>query len=395
MSKPQRTAAIVGVGASSFYRRGRSLPKTSIELAGIAVLEALDDAGLSVSDVDGFALFAGGIDVSMLAYTLGIPEIRFTASVTGGGGGSAGSIGLACDAIASDSANVVVSVMAMQQAEYRLGRTELSGGSGPYALRHTSDKDFTLPFGMLSPGQKFAMVITRHMHLYGTNRTHFAEIVIGTRNNAISRPGALMKGEITLDDYFAARMISDPLCLLDFCLESDGAVAVITTSEDRAKDLRSKPIKVLAAETGGIGTYGHSVGWMTTPDDYFATSFHRSVAKRLFASAELTPDDIDVAEFYDHFSPMVLLQLEDYGFCPVGESGPYVADGNVRWPDGALPVNTHGGNLSEAYIMGMTHIKEAVEQLRGTAVNQVPGATTALVTGGPAALPVSAIILGS
>jgi acetyl-CoA acetyltransferase len=109
--------------------------------------------------------------------------------------------------------------------------------------------------------------------------------------------------------------------------------------------------------------------------------------------AGMGPADVDVALLYDHFTPMVLMQLEDYGFCPVGESGPFVADGNIRWPSGSLPVNTHGGNLSEAYIIGMTHVKEAVEQLRGSALNQVDGAEVALVTGGPASIPTSALLL--
>jgi acetyl-CoA acetyltransferase len=129
------------------------------------------------------------------------------------------------------------------------------------------------------------------------------------------------------------------------------------------------------------------------PDDEYASSGHRRVAKRLYQMAGLGPGDVDVALLYDHFSPMVLMQLEDYGFCPVGESGPFVADGNIRYKGGTIPVNTHGGNLSEAYIIGMTHVREGVEQLRGTAVNQVPGAEVVLVTGGPAALPVSSLIL--
>ena len=129
------------------------------------------------------------------------------------------------------------------------------------------------------------------------------------------------------------------------------------------------------------------------PDEYFASSGHRPVAKRLYEMAGVTPADVDVALLYDHFTPMVIMQLEDYGFCGIGEGGPFVADGNIRWPDGSLPVNTHGGNLSEAYIIGMTHVKEAVEQLRGTAVNQVDGAEVALVTGGPASIPVSSLLL--
>ena len=129
------------------------------------------------------------------------------------------------------------------------------------------------------------------------------------------------------------------------------------------------------------------------PDDEFASSGHRPVAQRMWEMAGLGPSDVDVALLYDHFSPMVLLQLEDYGFCGIGESGPFVESGNIRWPNGSLPVNTHGGNLSEAYIIGMTHVREAVEQIRGTAVNQVEGCEVALATGGPASLPVSGLLL--
>ena len=145
---------------------------------------------------------------------------------------------------------------------------------------------------------------------------------------------------------------------------------------------------ILASAHGGIGRWGPAIfNYFQMPDEDFASSGHRPVAKRLYEMAGVGPHDVDVALLYDHFSPMVIMQLEDYGFCPIGEGGPFVADGNIRWPTGTIPVNTHGGNLSEAYIIGMTHVREAVEQLRGTAVNQVEGAEIALVTGGPPALP--------
>ena len=189
-------------------------------------------------------------------------------------------------------------------------------------------------------------------------------------------------------------MISDPLCLFDYTQESDGAVAVITTSADRAKDLRQPPVYILSSAHGGSGRWGPAIfRYFQAPDDEFASSGHRPVAKRLYEMAGVTPADVDVALLYDHFSPLVIMQLEDYGFCPIGEGGPFVAEGNIRWPTGTIPVNTHGGNLSEAYIIGMTHVREAVEQIRGTAVNQVDGAEIALVTGGPAALPVSGTLL--
>ena len=159
------------------------------------------------------------------------------------------------------------------------------------------------------------------MHLYGTKREHFAEVAISTRENARRRDTSLMRDELTLDDYFDARMISDPLCLFDFCLECDGAVAVVTTTAERAQDLRHPPAYVRASANGGDGRWGQAITWMGMPDEYFASSGHRPVAKRLYEMAGLGPDDVDVALIYDHFTPMVLMQLEDYGFCGIGEGG--------------------------------------------------------------------------
>ena len=202
-----------------------------------------------------------------------------------------------------------------------------------------------------------------------------------------------MRDPLTREQYFDARMISEPFCLYDYCMECDGAVAVITTTPERAGTCANRPCTSWAPAHGGAGRWGQAITWMGMPDEYFTSSGHRPIAKRVYEMAGVGPDDVDVALLYDHFTGMVLLQLEDYGFCGIGESGPFVADGNIRWPDGGLPVNTHGGNLSEAYIIGMTHVKEAVEQLRGTAVNQVADAEIALVTGGPASIPVSGLLL--
>jgi acetyl-CoA acetyltransferase len=387
--------AIVGVGATPYYRRGESVPQTSMELAGKAVIAALDDAGLTVNDLDGFALYSMGFDTSLFAQWLGVPDVKFTAMLTGGGGGAAGSVGLASAGVVAGMADVVVSVMTLQQAASRFGASFAPRGKpgAVYSAPPSPEGNFIQPSGLMGPGQMFAVLAQRHMHLYGTKREHLAEVAISTRANAVRRPTALMREPLTLDMYFDARMISDPLCLYDFCLECDGAVAVVTTSAERARDLRHPPVYVTASTHGGHGRWGQAITWMGMPDEYFASSGHRPVAQRLWEMAGMQPSDVDVALLYDHFSPMVLMQLEDYGFCGIGESGPFVADGNIRWPDGSLPVNTHGGNLSEAYIIGMTHVKEAVEQLRGSAVNQVEGAQVALATGGPASIPTSALLL--
>lgn len=393
MTRPA-DVAVVGVGATPYYRRGESWPQTITELAGKAILAACEDAGISVSQLDGFAYYSNAgagygesMDTASFMETLGIDEVTFSASLTSGGGGSAGAVGLARAAILAGDATYVVTVMALQQAKQRLG--SVFG-----AVPSTPENSFLQPSGLVGPGHLMSVLTRRHMHNYGTRREAFAEIAISTRENALNRETALKRTPITLDDYFGARMIADPLCLFDFCLETDGAVAVVTTSLDRARDLRQKPVPVLAAAHGGHRDWGRAFGWMGMPDETFASSGHAPIAKRLYAKAGLGPSDVDVALLYDHFTPMVLMQLEDYGFCAKGEGGAFVESGAIRYKGGGIPVNTHGGQLSEAYIIGMTHIKEAVEQMRGEAVNQVAGAEVALVTGGPAALPVSGLILG-
>jgi acetyl-CoA acetyltransferase len=384
--------AIAGLGATPYWHRGGSTPRTSIELAGTAILAAVEDAGCRVEDIDGFAYFAGGLDTALLVQTLGVPEVRFTATVTGSGGGSAAALGLAAAAVSSGLARTVVSVVSMRQAgSQRMGRYYAKDSA--YSGHRAAEQDFYLPSGLSSPGQMFALLAARHMHEYGTTRQAFAEVAISSRRNASTRPTALRREPLTEDEYFSAKMLSDPLCRYDFCLESDGAIAVITTSIEHARDLRQTPIQIVASAQGGSGRWGKAIEWMGMPEDIFASSGHRSVARTLYQRAGIAATDIDVALLFDHFTPMVIMQLEDYGFCEIGQGGDFVLAGHARWPDGSIPVNTHGGNLSEAYLLGMTHIREAVEQLRGTAVNQVEDAELALVTGGPAYIPVSSVVL--
>lgn len=394
MSNPlYRKVAIVGVGATPYYRRGESQPQSITELAGKAILAAAQDAGISVKDIDGFAHYSAAgsghnnfADTNLIMEALGIPEIGFTATLTMGGGGSAASIGLAGAAILAGDANYVVSLMALQQGTNRFGVVLA-------AKPPTPESSFVQPAGMVGPGHAMAIMARRHMHKYGTRREAFAEIAITHRNHAMVRPTALQKKPLTLDAYMSARMIADPLCLYDYCLETDGAVAVITTSAERARDLRQTPVYLMGSVHGGRREWGRAFAWMNMPDEIFTSAGNRSIARKLYDKAGVAPGDIDVALLYDHFSPLVMMQLEDYGFCQVGEGGPFVESGATRM-DGVIPVNPHGGNLSEGYVIGMTHVREAVEQLRGTAVNQVPNAELALVTGGPAPIPVSGIILG-
>ncbi|MFG1923371.1 thiolase [Cryptosporangium sp. NPDC048952] len=393
-----RDTAIVGVGATDYYKRGGSAGRSITELAGEAILAACADAGLSATDIDGFAFYSGagagyGDKMESVDFmeTLGIPEIGFSATLTNGGGGSAGAIGLARAAILAGDASVVVTVMALQQQKQRLGTVVASKPPTPAG-------SFVQPSGLAGPGHLMSVLARRHMHQYGTTREAFAEIAISTRQNALNRPKAIQKAPLTREEYFAGRMIAEPLCVYDFCLETEGAVAVLTTSIERARDLRQPPVPVVAVAHGGTREWGRGFSWFGMPDEVFASSGHKPIADRLYRQAGVTPQDIDVALIYDHFTPMVLMQIEDYGFCAKGEGGAFVESGAIRYdpkpPAGHIPVNTHGGQLSEAYVIGMTHILEGVEQMRGAAINQVAEAELALVTGGPASLPVSGLILG-
>ncbi|MDH3642108.1 MAG: thiolase [Gammaproteobacteria bacterium] len=377
--------AIVGIGSTPYYKRGRSEPQTLDELVCKSILAALDDAGLKPADVDGFAYFAGGFDTGLIMETLGIPEVRFSASLTGSGGGSAGCVGLASAAVVSGMAKTVVCVGANQQGTQRYGAITSSYPATP-------ENVFFATAGLVGPGHMFALLARRHMHLFGTTRDHFAEIALSARANAVNNPEAIMSAPMTREDYFDAPMIADPHCRYDFCLESDGAIAAIVTSADRAKDLRQPPAYVMASTHGGEQAWGRSIYWMNMPDEYFASSGHQSVARDMYETAGIAPKDVDCAQFYDHFTSQVIMQIEDYGFCPRGEGGPFVADGNIRI-DGSLPINTDGGQLSAGYVWGMTHVREAVEQVRGTAANQVPNAAIALATGGPSNLPISALLV--
>jgi acetyl-CoA acetyltransferase len=380
-------AAIVGIGATPYYRRGRSAPKTLLELAGEAILAALRDAALTVRDVDGFAFFAGGFDTPSLMEMLGIPEVTFTASITGYGGGSAGCIGLAASAIAAGDARTIICVGATQQERARFGNLASFSEATPQSA-------FYEPAGLVGPGHLFALLARRHMHEYGTTREHLAEVALAIREHAVGNPEAAMYGRpLTREAYFGASMIADPHCLFDFCLESDGAVAAVVTSVDRARDLPHTPVKVLSAVHGGAREWGRSIYWMNMPARTFASSGHEAIARHLYARAGIGPDDVDVAQLYDHFTSQLLMQLEDYGFCAKGEGGPFVASGAIA-RGGRLPVNTDGGQLSCGFVWGMTHVREAVLQLRHAATNQVANAEVALVSGGPSSLPVSGLLLG-
>ena len=378
-------AAIAGSGATPMYFRGESAPQTIYELIGKAVMAAVADAGLTLDEVDGLAFFAFGFDTGLVIENLGLKNVTFAACVSGFGGGMAGILDLAAMGIETGRAKNIVCIGATQQIGRRLGQAIGTFATSP-------DNVFHRIAGLSGPGQALALQARRHMHRYGTRREAFGEVVMASRAAASTRETAFRRKPLTLGEYMASPMLADPLCRLDFCLETDGALAFVVTSSERAADMPQPPVYITGSAQVGCADWGRAFFWLGQPEDSFVSAGGVPVAKRLYESTGLGPSDIDVALIYDHFSPLVIMQLEDFGFCQRGEGGPFVESGAIRL-NGSIPVNPHGGHLSDAYVVGMTHVREAVEQLRGVAINQVAGAKTALVTGGPAPTPMTATIL--
>ena len=399
-------ACIVGVGETPYAKWG-ALDASEYALAVQAVLAALDDAGISPAEVDGLASFAEDRnDATFMAADLGIDELRYaTMSWLPGGGGACAAVANAATAVERGQAEVVVVYRSLCQGQFRrFGGGARHGPSprtndppAPRKARSLLDAHvgFTMPFGMFGPPIAYAMVLQRHMHRFGTTEEHLAAVALTTRAHAARNPRAVMgQRPMTMDDYRQARMVSEPFRLFDCCLESDGACAVVVTTAERARDLRRPLVEVVAGAQGTLGRFGHGqYSNASMPDDDYTSAGARSVARRLWDRAGLGPTDIDVAQIYDHFSGLVLLSLEDFGFCERGEGGPFAASGALAWPHGALPTNTHGGSLSEAYIHGLNHVVEGVRQLRGESTCQVARAETCLVTSA-AGVPTSAVVLG-
>jgi acetyl-CoA acetyltransferase len=378
-------SSIVGVGHTEYSKdSGRS----ELKLACEAISAAIADAGLKPTDIDGITKYTmDNNDPVDIARSLGMPELRFFAEVAyGGGGGPLGTILLAAMAVVTGQAKAVVAFRAMNE---RSGRGTPRFGQASDAPGAAGAYSYLSPYGLFSPAQMVALAARRHMHLFGTQSKHFGEIAVACRHHANHNPNAVMYGrEMSLEDHQNSRMIADPLRLFDCCLETDGAAAVVVTTKDRARDLKHKPVDIAA---GGLGGGGWNHRFMVK--DVEAPSSEATViAKHLFKDAGISHDDIDVLFIYDHFTPLVLMAIEDYGFCEKGEGKDFVSDGRLQWPHGDLPLNTSGGNLSEGYLHGMQNTIEAVRQLRGVARCQVKDAEHAFVSAGNA-VPTSAMIL--
>ncbi|WP_433253888.1 thiolase C-terminal domain-containing protein [Streptosporangium sp. CA-135522] len=362
--------AVAGVG---YTRLSKDSGVSTLTLACEAVLAALEDAGLTADDVDGIATHRVGDSAapSVVGPALGIHRPAWHLDQFGGGSVSHSVVGQAALAVAAGVAETVVCYRAINaRSEFRMGGT----GRG---LPVSPEVQYQAPYGYFAPPQQYAMFARAHMEKYGTRPEHFGRLAVTQRANAVKNPRALMRAPITLDDYLNSRWIAEPFRLLDCCLETDGACALVITGADRARDLRRPPVLISAAAWGGGDSFLSGGGTDVT------VTAAAELAPRLYRQAGVGPAEIDVAEIYDCFTYSVIVQLEDYGFCAKGEGGPYVASGATAL-GGELPVNTHGGFLSEGYVHGVNHIAEAVSQLRGDAGDrQVDGAEVALSTAQP------------
>jgi len=373
--------AVVGIGQTAF---GKGVEDTELSLACQAIASALDDAGIAASEVDGVASFTMEPNREVeVARSVGLGDITFFAQVGYGGGAGCGVVGTAAMAVATGQCTTAVAWRARKRA---------AKGSRPWAQAQARIADswqWTRPFGIIRPVDEIAMLTRRYMHEYGGTREHLANVAIAFRKHAARNPASTMGHKpLTRDDYMNARWISEPLCLFDNCLETDGALAVVITSAERARDLQHPPAYI-HAYAQGLPPQHQTMTNYFTDDPLRGPAW--TAARRMWEMADVTPADVKVAQLYDAFSPLIILSLEGYGFCARGEGGPFTDGGNIEWPDGRLPVNTAGGGMSEAYVHGFNLVLEGVRQIRGTSTAQVDGADVSLVTSGEG-VPTSAIV---
>lgn len=380
-------AAIVGIGATEFSKdSGRS----ELALTAECVKKALDDAGLRPSDVDGLVTFTIDQNEEVdVARAVGCDDVMFYSRVPYGGGAATGTLLQASVAVATGVAETVVCYRALNG---RSGQRYSSGVSGNLITGSAIHYGYYMPFGLLTPASWVAMFTRRYMHVTGCTQDALFEVAQSAREYAVNNPAAFFhQRPLSRQEYDAGKLICDPLRLYDCCQETDGGCAVVVTTPERAKDLRQPAVAI------------RGVANCLAKDQEEMTSFYRPEIARIpemdvaaaaaYAQCGLSAKDIDAAVIYDAFTPIVLMQLESWGFCKYGEAADFVGAGNLR-AGGRLPTNTHGGQLSEAYVHGVNGIVEAVRLVRGTSVNQPKKSVRhALVTSG-VGVPTGGAILG-
>jgi acetyl-CoA acetyltransferase len=372
-------AAIVGIGETAFAKR---LEPSEKRLALEAILAALDDAGIEASEVDGLASYTlETTDEVEIAKNLGAGDVTFFTQVGYGGGAGPACVGQLALALAAGQCRVGVAWRARKRGS---GGRPWAGAQAP-----SVPGTWTRPYGLLRPVDEIALLTRRYMHEFGATRDHLANVALAARGMANRNPRAMMHDRpLTREEYLGARWISEPLCLFDNCLESDGALACVLVPAARARDCAQPPVWVHAFAQG-LPRQSHTMVNYWSDDPLTGPAW--VCARQLWRGVDFGPQDVDVAQIYDAFTPLVPLSLEGYGFCAKGEGAAFTEGGALEL-GGRLPINTSGGGLSEAYVHGFNLVNEGVRQLRGTSTSPVPGAETCLVTGGEG-VPTSALLL--
>ena len=373
-------AAIVGIGETEFARK---LAPSETSLALEAILAALEDAGIDPAEVDGFASYSmETTDEVEVARNIGAGEVTFFSQVGYGGGAGPACVGQLAMAIALGQCRVGVVWRSRKRGS---GKRIWSDTS----VEFSTPAAWTRPWGLIRPVDEIALLARRYMHEFGATRDHFANVALAFRKMANRNPRATFFDKpLSREEYENARWISEPLCLYDNCLESDGALACVLVSAERARDCRKAPVYVHAFAQG-ITRQAHTMTNYWGEDPLRGPAW--ACAEQLYGASDIGPSEIDVAQIYDAFSPLVPLSLEGYRFCERGEGAAFTEDSGLEI-GGRLPTNTSGGGLSEAYVHGFNLINEGVRQLRGESCSPVEGAETCLVTGGEG-VPTSALIL--
>ena len=365
-------AIIAGIGQTEFSKAsGRS----ELQLAAEAGLAAIADAGMTPADIDGMVTFTlDSNDELLLMRCLGIPELRYWSRTPHGGAGAHTTVQHASLAVRGGAAKAVLVYRAFNE---RSGRR-----FGQPNQRVTPPGwNAYLPFGLDTPAKSYALEFQRYMHRYGVTNEDFGHYTVIARRHAATNPRAWFHDRpITIDDHQQSRWVVEPvLRKLDCCQESDGGVAIVVTTADRAADLPSPAARVAAIADGHL--VNGSVMFNYYHDDLSRFPEAEFLGRQLYAAAGVRPEEIDTAMLYENFSPIVFLQLEALGFCGPGEARDFILEGNIGL-DGRLPVNPHGGLLGEAYIHGLNNILEGVRQIRGTAANQIADVHNVMIAGG-------------
>ncbi len=371
--------AIVGVGQTQYTKNSG---RDELDLACEAIQNAVDDAGLKMSDIDGFDTFIlDRLALPMLVNALGIPDVSFSGEVSGGGGAGCAVAMHAAAAVATGQANYVCVYRSLNEASgHRYGRGDDFIEYMPVAL--TPNYAYTWPLGFVTPLGWAGVWGKRWMHEFGITREQIGWWPVVLREYAQNNPDAMFYGRpLTHEEYMESPMIVDPLKLHDCCVNTDGAAAYIITTVERARDLKQKPaIIAAAAQSAPIEQEIQTIYQRPVISGLVETWY---VGQELYRIAGCGPKDIDVAQLYDPYSIGGIIQLEELGFCERGEGGKFVEGGDNIRIDGKIPCNTSGGLLSEAYIHGYNLVIEGVRQIRGTSYNQVKNVELSLITGGP------------